>query len=304
MGNLPIYLHRQTLQSSKKWDIYPFMENSDSQPNNLLTFVFTKVMRPLVRFALAKRIPIQTLIDILKRLYVDVSEKEFSLSDKRLTDSRISVLTGLQRKDIKAIRASKVTEENSPRVNSALSRVIAHWRGDKTYQDKQGNPLTLNKTGDAPSFDALVNMVSQDIHPRTLLDDLVSLEYVEIKDENVTLVSNAFLPNADAESLYAYLGNNLGDHAEAAVTNVISAPKPAPYFERAVHYNHLSKASLDELDAIARELQQSTLEKINARALELQNQDKEKFEASARFRCGAFIYLEEKSETMQKDSDL
>lgn len=269
------------------------MKNLDSQEQNLFVFVFKRTMRPLVRFALAKRIPIQTIIDILKRLYVNVCEEKFSLPNKRLTDSRISVLTGLQRKDIKAIRILENEHVTSPQMVSPLSRVVAHWRGATGYQDKDGLPLPLPKTGNSPSFDNLVTMVSQDIHSRTLLDDLISLGYVKLENENVTLLAEAFLPSKDEESLLAYLGNNLGDHAEAAVTNVIAASQKSPYFERAVHYNQLSLESINELDALSRQLQQATLEKINSHALALQNKDKTNPSAKGRFRCGAFIYSED-----------
>ena len=292
MCNLPIYFHIFFFTSRKKWDIYTFMKDSDSQSPNSVTRVLTKIMRPLVRFALAKRIPIQSMIDILKRLYIEVCQKDFSLSDKRLTDSRVSILTGLQRKDIKALRQADQQENNSPPTISPLSRVIAHWQGSPEYKDGKGEPLSLPKIGKEKSFETLVGEISHDIHPRTILDDLLSLGYITLEDDTITLVADAFVPNSDEESLFNYLANNLGDHSEAAVANVLEAPNKAPYFERAVHYNKLSQASLDELDTLSRKLQQSTLEKINARALELQKKDKANSSATGRFRCGAFIYNE------------
>jgi len=290
MCNLPIYFHIFFFTSRKKWGIYTFMKNTDSQSPTSVMHVFTKIMRPLIRFALAKRVPIQSIIDILKKLYIEVCEKDFSLSDKRLTDSRISILTGLQRKDIKILRQADQQEDNSPLQASPLSRVIAHWRGSPEYKDGKGETLSLPKIGKGKSFETLVGEISQDIHPRTILDDLLSLGYITLEDETITLVADAFIPSSDEESLFNYLANNLGDHSEASVANVLEAPNKAPYFERAVHYNKLSQASLDQLDALSRKLQQSALEKINARALELQKMDKANSSATGRFRCGAFIY--------------
>ena len=85
-----------------------------------------------------------------------------------------------------------------------------------------------------------------------------------------------------------YLGTNLGDHATAAVSNVLT-PGPAPHFERAVHYNRLTPAAVAELDALSRTLQQQVLEQINARALALQRGGQDDPTARGRFRCGAYV---------------
>ena len=249
---------------------------SDANPGDDSTLlVLGRVMRPLIRFVLARRIPIQMVIDLLKRLYVDVSIEEFSLPEKRLTDSRLAVLTGLQRKDIKSIRATD--EENSTRSVSVgpLPRLVAHWRGEANYRDKDGSPLVLQRAGPSPSFESLVGLISHDIHARTVLDDLVALGLVTVEEDRVKLIANAFVPRTDEAALFGYLANNLGDHATAAVTNVLAAPKTSPYFERAVHYNQLTQQSLNELDNLSRQLQQHTLEQIEARALDLQRQDKD-----------------------------
>ncbi len=251
-----------------------------------------KILRPLVKFALARRIPFQAVSDTLKWLYVLVSEENFSLPGKRMTDSRISVLTGLQRREIKVIRSQEEGREASSSSAGPLVRLIAVWRGTQDYQDKTGAPLTLPKIGPAPSFEALSGLVSQDKHPRTLLDDLLSLDLVALEDDAVTLTADAFIPKSDQEGLLDYLANNLEDHATAAVENVLSDEKKAPFFERAVHYNQLSAASLSELDALARQLQQKTLEQISAHALALQTQDRINPSATGRFRCGAFVFCE------------
>ncbi len=266
-----------------------------------LLLVFRRVLRPLTKLALAKRIPVQVIIDQLKKISVAVCQEEFGLTNKRLTDSRISVLTGLQRKDIKAIRLSNDSEENLPSGAGPLPRLVAHWRSAPGYQDAAGLPLTLPKIGPNPSFEFLVRMISHDIHPRTLLDDLVALEYVEADRSEVKLSVDAFIPRADEGELSRYLANNLGDHTTAAVVNVLTAPATAPYFERAVHYNHLSAESLENLDALSRRLQQQTLEKINAHALALQIKDQGNQSAVGRFRCGAFVYYQSPADQASKE---
>ncbi len=272
------------------------------QPRSSELNVFRKVLRPLIRFALARRVPIQILIDLLKRLYVSTAIGEFGLEGRRLTDSRISVLTGLQRKDIKAIRASTGKDAMGTVSAGHLARLVAHWRGAAGYQDGQGAPLKLPRTGADPSFDTLVRVISHDIHPRTLLDDLLALGLVSVEDDMVVLIADAFLPHSDQDALLAYLAHNLGDHATAAVANVLAAPSPGAHFERAVHYNHLSESSLNELESLSRRLLQQALEQINARAIELQDRDKGDAATTNRFRCGAFVFCEDSNDPPARTS--
>ena len=188
-------------------------------------------------------------------------------------------MTGLQRKDIKGLRVRR--EEAAPHGAGPLPRVVAAW------QAAGGGVL------DRAGFEEIVRGVSQDIHPRTVLDELRRLEMIEAQDGAIRLVTEAFVPRRDEAALMGYLGNNLGDHAAAAVANAEAMPEPGPFFERAVHYNGLSPAALDELEQLSRRLHGEALATINARAKALQDRDRGRGGATGRFRCGAFVYRED-----------
>jgi len=234
--------------------------------------------------------------DLLKEIYVDVCADDFRLNGKRLTDSRISVLTGLQRKDIRGIRARLDAEHGDDGEIGAgpIPRVIARWTAGPPFASREGTPKPLPRTagGKGSSFDELVASVSRDIHPRTILDELIRQGLVlhDADADSLQLLREALVPSRDEEGLMGYFGANLGDHAEAAAANIGAAPEPGPFFERAVYYNQLSPASLKKLDQRARKLQSTVLAQLNRDALKLQEQDKGAKPASGRFRCGAYIY--------------
>ena len=68
-------------------------------PQAMMTAV-RKVLRPLVRLLINFRITFPQLSEILKSVYVEVANEEFRLPDKAQTDTRLSFLTGVHRKDI------------------------------------------------------------------------------------------------------------------------------------------------------------------------------------------------------------
>ncbi len=250
----------------------------------------TRLLRPLARLLIARGVPFPKFLDWAKEAYLTAAERHFRVPGKRLTDSRLHLLTGLQRKDIKALRAEATNPP--PMTAGPLSRVVARWLAEHV---KDGKPVAMARTGPAPSFEALVAEVSRDVHSRTILDELIRLGHAEADGQSVRLTTDAFLPSADDSALLGYLGANVSDHAEAATANVLAAPDPGPHFERAAHYNNLTPAAVTELDRLSRKLLGDALSSINARAAALQKRDRGTSQATHRFRAGAYVYAEDEA---------
>lgn len=234
-----------------------------------------RIFRPVVRLMIDRGVMFPEVADLLKRLFVQQAEAGFGIAGKRMTDSRISLLTGLQRRDVKLHRGAPLDEP--PASAGPLPRIVSRWLAE--------GARSMNRA----EFEALVASVSRDMHPRTILDELVRQGIAALDGESLTLLKDSYLPGGDDAKL-GYFGANLGDHTEAAVSNLMA--EHAPFYERAVHYNRLSDESLRKLDALARTLQQDALSALNREALRLQSADAKDATANGRFRCGAYVYLE------------
>jgi hypothetical protein len=258
-------------------------------PNPILLNTLQRVMQPLARIMIDHGFRISSAVDLLKECYVRACLDHFQLEAKTLTDSRISLLTGLQRRDVKSLRALVENETVPPPSKGGggmFERVLARWL------DRQSSTLPRTaRNGDA-SFEALVADVSRDLHHRTVLDELRRLGLIEFDAETdtVTLVAEAFVPSRSEDALLNYTGANLGDHAEAIADNLSAAPEPGPRFERAVHYNRLSPSSVEALEKLARARQTELLKELNHAASALQDADRARRDATMRFRCGAYIF--------------
>lgn len=264
---------------------------SDHDP---ISAAAARLLRPLVRVMIARGVAFPVFSDWVKRAYLAAASRHFGIDGKRLTDSRLHVLTGLQRKDIKALRAE--AEAPDPVRANPVARAIGLWLADHA---PGGVAAPLPLRGAAPSFEALIAGISRDIHPRTVQDELTRQGIAVVEDDRIRLTAQAYLP-ADDAALMDYFGANTGDHAAAAAENLANAPESAPHFDRAVHYNHLTAASAAELDAMARELFGAALQQLNARAAALQAQDLQTQDsqnqglqtemATRRVRLGAYTY--------------
>lgn len=247
------------------------------------------VLRPLVKAMVARGVTLPVLVDALKALYVDVAEREFSLGDKRQTDSRISILTGVHRKDVRSLRGSERGARPRPSSPSISATVVGRWLGDPDFLDRGGAPLVLARSGGAPSFEALVGRVSKDVRPRTILDELVRLglaSHDETSDQ-VALLADAFVPREGDGDLLHFYKMNLHDHAAAATENLLASPDQPPYLERVVYYSHMTPGAIDQLEARARALTTAALIEINQSALALQSAGDG---ADQRFRFGSYFY--------------
>ncbi|MGF1444659.1 MAG: DUF6502 family protein [Pikeienuella sp.] len=248
-----------------------------------------RVLRPIVRAMIARGLSYPVLTELLKELFVSEAISHFGIAGKRMTDSRISILTGLQRRDIRTIRDAE-SQDDGPRSMGPIPRVIALWTSDARFAE-DGGPLALLRMGEN-SFETLVLEVGKDVHPRTILDEMLRLGLAEhdADTDRVALTADSLVPSGNEGLLLAYYSANLGDHAEAATQNLMAAPAPGPFFERAVHYNKLSPASVAHLETLARARQMAVLEELNAEALRLQRAERGQPEATERFRCGAFVF--------------
>lgn len=263
-----------------------------------------EILRPLVRLALSRGLTFGPFAALLRRQFILEGSALLQRRDEKVTDSRLSLLTGLQRREVKALRAEPAASPEN-QGTGPFARMIATWQADPCFHDQDGKPAVLAKTaaGRQPSFEALAQSVTKDIHPRTLLDESLRRGLVTERQGGFALAAAAFIPEpADDQSL-AYFGKNVGDHARAAVSNLVETDQTPPFFERAVYYNRLSQSALEELEHLARHEQQAVLERINAAALKLQRQSAGDPEAQGRFRCGAFIYVASRDAQSRREDD-
>lgn len=228
-----------------------------------------RLLRPLVRLLVARGITFPALTDLLRELYVNVAEYDFALAGKEQTDSRVSLLTGIHRKEVRRLRGAGAPVSAVPAVVSRTSRIIARWIADPAFTDARGQPLKLPRTaeGGAPSFEALVAGVTRDLRPRAVLDEWLDrgLAFTDPQDR-IVLAEAAYVPRGDGAEgpqLY-YFGRNLHDHIAAAVANILGdAPR---FLERAVHYDGLSEDLAIRLEARAREIAMEALQQANREA--------------------------------------
>jgi hypothetical protein len=247
-----------------------------------------RLLRPLVRLLIRCGVTFPAAADLLRALYVDVAVEELGSGNR--SDSRMSLLTGVHRKEIRRQRSQPPSSAPPPLV-TRNGLLIATWLGARDYTDAAGMPLPLPRTAaDGPSFERLVTSITQDVRPRAVLDDWLSRGIVAIDpDDRIRLLASAFLPQAGQDEQLFYFSRNLHDHVAAAAANVL-APGAAPFLDRSVHYDRLTPAAAAELERVAREAAQVVLLEVNRRAMALAEADAPPGTPTRRVNFGIYLF--------------
>lgn len=259
-----------------------------------------RILRPLVRALIAQGVTAPALYRIVKQTYVEVAVDD--LGDAA-TDSRVNIMTGVHRRDVKEFRARDQNESGeTQRKVSILLTVVGRWMSDPDYLDNDVPRALPRFAQEGANFESLVQSVSRDIRPRTVLDELTRQGIAAVENDHVSLLTEGLVGSADTDQKLHFFAQNLGDHMQAGVENLLS--EDPQHLERAVFYNHLDAASVDAVEEEARRVSLDSLRHINTLAAGKQATDKAKASATHRFRFGIFFYKEnEDADVKGKTSD-
>jgi hypothetical protein len=222
----------------------PTATRMNTTTSNPTTTLIRRILRPLVRILLRHGISHAEFAETAKRVYVDVAEHDFLLEDRRQTASRISVLTGLNRKDVKKIQDEQAGLAPRDPQKNRIERVINGWMHDPEFVATDGSPLTLPLEGDRASFAALVRRHSGDMTDRSVLDELCRIGAVNSDaSQQVRLVKPGYIPTGDLAELLDLCGTAANDLLSTLDFNTNEPPQRRLQLQ--VAYDNLPVEALD-----------------------------------------------------------
>ncbi len=268
-----------------------------------LSAALVRMLRPLVRILLRSRVSFKTFSDLTKWLFVDVCMQDFCLDGRKQTLSRVAIMTGLSRKEVRRVLdMPRPQDRESAEQYNRASRVVAGWRRDPEFRDRQGRVANLEVKGDGRDFSELVRRYSGDVPVRALLDELVRTGTVEILEGGrVRLRARSYVPGGDAKLKIHILGTDVG-HLIATIDHNLQVDETsgcAPFFQRKVRYDNLPAEILPKLRLVSAEAGQHLLEKLDAWLAANDRDTNPAVHGDGRFVAGLGIYYFE--EEYQED---
>lgn len=247
------------------------------------------IAQPLVAWLLRSGVGYNEFVAALKPVFLAQAQAELARQAQKPTDSAISLLSGLHRKDVRSFREAATQAMEQVQADgstwgkpSIANQVVTRWLGQDAWPD------TLPLTGEAPSFEALARSVSTDVHPRTVLQEMLRLGVATEHEGQVQLLRAAFVPDAKHQEARHLMAGSVSDHLQSGVHN-LSADSQRKFLEQSVFADGLSAESVQQLNLLANDLWTQAMQQMVAAATPLCEQDANHPQPH-RFRLGLFTF--------------
>ncbi len=224
------------------------------------------MLKPLIRLLIAQGVTHAEFAETAKEVYVETALRHFE-DGHRVNKSRVAILTGLTRKEVKNVIDRNLGETAPDRKYSRPERVLAGWYSDPNYIGPYGIPLELPYEAAEPdglSFITLVRQYSGDMAPRQMLNELIQAGSVVEIDGSYKAIRRSFRHSALSPQFITRLGEVGYRVFSTAAKNIDKEVKGSGYFDRMVVADDgCPKAVIEKFDDYIKARGQEFLEEVD-----------------------------------------
>lgn len=219
-------------------------------------------IRPIAKALMQCGIGHREFSEIAKTAFVQVATEEYGLRGRPTNVSRVSVITGVSRKEVAKIRSSNDGNTSALVKGTPAGEVLHRWNTDTRYFDSSGSPVNLPYEGGQRSFKSLVKEVAGDIPPGAMKSELLRISAIE-EEKNGTLkvTKRHYVPARIDDRLLHGLDTAIRYLADTIAYNTEPSRTGEFRFERVVSsvkikpeaFEEIAKYSTDRLEAFTEE---------------------------------------------------
>ncbi|MFO1367953.1 MAG: DUF6502 family protein [Marinagarivorans sp.] len=229
-----------------------------------------KLLTPIVKMLLRNGVTYKEFCVLSKDLYVEVASADFGLRGRPTNVSRVSLLTGLDRKEVKRIKdlLENLQHGADAQINQdRFTRVLSAWHLDAEFIDDSGLPLTLPHDGESASFASLAKRFGGDVPLQALIKELVRAGAVEeLPDNHYRALQRYFFPVHTDPDAILRAGSVINELADTLFHNLYGSGangKKIPRFERRASNNLIDPKHQKAFKAFLDKEGQAFLERVD-----------------------------------------
>lgn len=242
--------------------IYPIM---DFAQKNVVYHACRILLRPVTSMLLRVGMTWKEFADLSKSLFVQAATEEFGIRGRPTNVSRVSILTGISRKEVK--RQRDLLAANEPAVKGKTTdatRLLSGWFQDSDYLDEKSAPKLLKQTGPKPSFESLCASYGGDIAMPTMLKELIKTKAVQkTSSGRLKVLSRYYQPVVRDDEMLHYGVKRISDLTETINNNIFPAKKHIPRFEGYADNDRISASAIPAFRKFLDQRGQEFLEEID-----------------------------------------
>ena len=157
-------------------------------------------LRPLMRLLIRSGIGFREFSEISKIAFVEVATSDFGLRGRPTNISRVAVMTGLTRKDVRRIRDKSEAGDASEMLRTTpMAEIMHRWHTVPDFVGEDGDALTLPFEGEGLSFSGLVKRYGGDIPPGAMRTELKRVGAIDIDPDGKLVPIKRYITGADIE---------------------------------------------------------------------------------------------------------
>ncbi|MGH9857361.1 MAG: DUF6502 family protein [Acidobacteriota bacterium] len=232
--------------------------------NSAVLSALLKALRPVARFLMKAGIGYREFAEISKCAFVDVATSDYGLRGRPTNISRVAVMTGLTRKEVKRLR-QKISAGNQVILSRVIppAEIIQQWHSDPAFLDESARPRKLPFDGSSPSFAELVRKYGGDIPPGAMRTELKRVGAVtENEQGHLTVVKRYFRPVAEQVQLERALGQSMFGLANTVDYNLGQSENKS-WTERIGYSQHIREPDRNRVRRISNDRATEFVESIN-----------------------------------------
>lgn len=208
-------------------------------------------MRILLRYGIGYR----EFAEVTKTAFVDIASSDFGIRGRPTNISRIAVMTGLTRKEVRRIRDKIATGDVLVSVKTTPFEDVLHkWHAQDEFTDSNGNPKSLPFSGSKDSFADLVKRFGGDIPPGAMRTEMKRVGVITENDAGLlTVVNRTYRPESDQETLITILVRSVYPLLSNVAHNTDPDREGPTWVNRVAHTTSLRMADSKQLHRITKD---------------------------------------------------
>jgi hypothetical protein len=144
------------------------------------------VLRPIARALLRVGVGYREFSEIAKTAFVETATTDYGLRGRPTNISRVAVMTGLTRKEVRRIRIkTDASEQTVVMKTTPVSQILHRWYTDEEFLTNTGDPMSLHFDGDGLTFTSLVRKHGGDVPAGAMRTELKRIDAIEQTDSGM-----------------------------------------------------------------------------------------------------------------------
>jgi hypothetical protein len=224
-----------------------------------------RLLAPIIRFLIKGGVSWKEFSELSKGVFVQVATADFGIRGRPTNASRVAILTGLDRREVRRQREALAAQEITVAgYVTKGSQVLGGWHHDSAYLGPDRQPRALPVDGASPCFADLVRQYAPGLPAVAMLKELKAAGAVEEQPGGTFLpLKRSYIPTQMPEEKVRLWSTTIRDLASAVGYNFTRPPKAPALFERRAVNLNVDASVLPEFKVFLEAEGQAFLERVD-----------------------------------------